>query len=265
MIYNDTALNLFCKQYAKDLILCCYGSEAENYAQDFEFTEFHLKKYQNNILINKQHIENKKVLEVGSNSGLWAVLMVLNGATHVTCVEPRPQLCNGLKKFCELHDLPITTVNSTHDYVYSTSETYNTTVLMGVDDLVPDILSFLNKLCNISNHLILKTKNHNETVQDNCAKINLQNNLDLRDGVNINTDTNTLPDSGQQTSIEDFVNNPTVGRFVRYHYGKNYFDTLFDYLGCKIENFHMYDNEAFSLDPKGDMFKVYSVNLSRRV
>ena len=63
MMYNDAALDLFCNKYAKDLILCCYGNEAKNYAEDFEFTEFHLIKYQNNILSNKSYIENKKILE----------------------------------------------------------------------------------------------------------------------------------------------------------------------------------------------------------
>jgi len=265
MIYNDAALDLFCNKYAKDLILCCYGNEAENYAEDFEFKEFHIKKYHNNILANKEHIENKKILEIGSNSGLWAILMLLNGATHVTCVEPRPQLCKGLTQFCELHNFPITVINSTHKYIYTTTERFDTTLLMGVDDLIPDIMSFLNTLCNVSNRLILKTKNHNDIVQDNCAKLNLENNLALRDGININTDISKLSDYGEQTTIEDFVNNPSLGRFVRYYYGKNYFDTLFDYLECKVENFYMYNNEALSLDPKDDTFKVYSVNLRQQV
>jgi predicted RNA methylase len=258
MIYNDHALDTFYKNYAKDLILCCFGDEAENYAEDFKFTEFHFKKYYNNIISNKSTITNKHVLEIGSNTGIWAVLMLLNGATHVTCVEPRPQLYKGIVKFLKIHDLPITVINSTHECIFDLNQKFDTTIMMGVDDLIPDIITFVNKLQNISKYLILKTKDSDSTVDVRCSKIIVEHNLHHRAGIGINTNVNSLNTMGYQTTANEFVNNSTIGRFIRIHYGKEFYETVFDYLDYKIVNFFTYDNDV------NDIFKVYLVKLNNR-
>lgn len=255
MLYNDYALDTFCKKYAKDLVLCCFGEDAIHYAEDFKLTDYHLKKYYNNISSNLNLIQNKSILDIGSNTGIWAVLMCLNGATSVTCVEPRKQLANGINRFAQIHNLPIVAVNGLHNCIFDLNQTFDTTIMMGVDDLIPDIIIFLNNLRNISESLILKTKDSDAHVNDKSIKITIENNLHHRQGFNINTTQDQLDNLGYQTTIKDFVNNPTVGRFIRFLYGKNFYETVFDYLGYNITDCLTYNDTV-------DNFKIYSVRLN---
>lgn len=256
MLYNDYALDTFCKKYAKDLILCCFGEDAIHYAEDFKLTEYHLKKYYNNISSNLNLIQSKSILEIGSNTGIWAVLMYLNGATSITCVEPRKQLADGINRFSQMHNLPIVAITGLHNCIFDLNQTFDTTIMMGVDDLIPDIINFLNNLSNISKFLILKTKDSDALVNDKSMTITIENNLHHRQGFNINTTQDQLDNLGYQTTIKDFVNNPKLGRFIRFLYGKNFYETVFDYLDCNIVNFSNYHDT-------NDNFKIYSVKLNK--
>ncbi len=256
MLYNDYALDIFCKKYAKDLILCCFGEDAIHYAEDFKLTEYHLKKYYNNISSNLNLIQSKSILEIGSNTGIWAVLMYLNGATSITCVEPRKQLADGINRFSQIHNLPIVAITGLHNCIFDLNQTFDTTIMMGVDDLIPDIINFLNNLSNISKFLILKTKDSDALVNDKSMTITIENNLHHRQGFNINTTQDQLDNLGYQTTIKDFVINPKLGRFIRFLYGKNFYETVFDYLNCNIVNFSNYYDT-------NDNFKIYSVKLNK--
>jgi hypothetical protein len=127
---------------------------------------------------------------------------------------------------------------------------------MGVDDLIPDIITFVNKLRNISEYLILKTKDSDSTVDVRCSKINIEHNLYHRAGFNINTNINSLNNMGYQTTINKFLTNQNYGRFLRIHYGKEFYETVFEYLNYKIVNFFTYDNDV------NDVFKIYLVKLN---
>ena len=255
MTYNDYALDTFKEKYAKDLILYCLGDEASLYARDFKFAELHLQKYQNNILKNKSLLKGKKILDIGSNAGMWAVLMYLNGATKVTCIEPRKQLAMGINQFAKLHNLPITAINAFHSSVFDLNEVFDTTFMMGVDDKIPDVVTFINDLRKISNFLVLKTLNWDGIVPDNTVKINIEHNLYWRGGFNINTDINDLDGMCYQTNAIDWIDNPKQGRCLKWHFGKNFYETLFDYLDYKIINFSTYWE-----DPTLH-YKTYSVDL----
>lgn len=256
MIYSDNTLTTFSQKYAKDLILCCYGDDAINYAEEFEFTDYHIKKYQNNIIDNINYIENKNILDIGSNTGLWAVLMYLNGAKNVTCIEPRQQFSDGINKFAKLHNLPITSHNALHNHVYNLNKNFDTTVMMGIDDLIPDIITFLGKLQNISNYLLLKTRNTDSSVDKNSIKIiTNQDNFGHRDGFHVNTDINNCTGYGYQSNFEKFLNNDISGKFIKSQYGKNFYESIFEYFGYEILDFQNKDTND------NIFFKHYSVKL----
>lgn len=257
MIYNDPALNEFVEKYARDLVLCCYGDEAIYYAEEFEFNEYHITKYQNNILENIDLISNRNVLDIGSNTGIWPVLMYLNGATSVTCIEPRKQFVIGINKFAKLHNLPIQCIHGFHDCIFELEQTFDTTVMMGVDDLIPDIVKFMGQLKRVSDFLILKTKDSDDLTNKNTIKININNhNLDLRAGFQIDTDLNECEDPGYQTTIEKFITDPHCGAFIKFQYGSEFYDTLFAYLNYQILRFYRRDTSD------NIFFKFYAVKLS---
>jgi hypothetical protein len=182
--------------------------------------------------------------------------MYLNGATSITCVEPRKQLADGINRFSQMHNLPIVAITGLHNCIFDLNQTFDTTIMMGVDDLIPDIINFLNNLSNISKFLILKTKDSDALVNDKSMTITIENNLHHRQGFNINTTQDQLVNLGYQTTIKDFVNNPKLGRFIRFLYGKNFYETVFDYLNCNIVNFSNYYDT-------NDNFKIYSVKLNK--
>lgn len=255
MTYNDHALDTFHQKYAKDLILCCLGDEASLYARDFKFTKLHLQKYQNNIVKNKSLLTGKKILDIGSSAGMWAVLMYLNGATKVTCIEPRKQLATGINQFAKLHNLPINAINSFHSSVFDLNEVFDTTFMLGVDDRIPDVVTFINDLRKISNFLVLRTQIYDGIVPDNAVEINIDHNLYWRGGFNINTDINDLDGLCYQTNANDWIDNPKQGRSLKWHFGKNFYEILFDYLDYKIINFSTY-SEGLTLH-----YKMYCVDL----
>lgn len=255
MNYNDDALNIFKEKYAKDLIVCCLGDEASLYAEDFKFTDRHLIKYQNNIINNLDLIKEKNILDIGSSAGLWAVLMYLNGAKQVTCIEPRKQLAFGINQFAKLHNLPILAINDFHSSIFNLNMFFDTTFMMGVDNKIPDIVTFLNDLKKVSNFLILRTVNSDNIVPDNCIKINVEHNFYYRGGFNINTKIDELDGMCYQTNATDYINNPRQGRYLKQQFGKNFYETLFDYLDYKIINLSIYSED--STQPN----KVYTVKL----
>ena len=256
MIYNDNALTVFKEKYAKDLILSVFGAEAEIYANDFNFNKSNIKKYNDTILNNLNFIKNKNIIDIGSNTGVWAVLMYLNGASGVTCVEPRKQFSDGINDFAKKHSLPITCVNGFHSVVKD-FEPVDTIFIMGVDDLIVDITSFLFLLKSKSNFLVLKTAYRDHEVAENSVKIRLDHNFYHRAGFNIKQTNNENP-IGYETDLDQFINNKSQGRFIRHLYGKNYFETLFDYLDIEILRY----NE--NTDNKNDSkYKIYSVKLNK--
>lgn len=254
MIYSDNALTVFKEKYAKDLILSVFGDEAELYANDFEFNESNINKYKDTILNNLDFIQNKTIIDIGSNTGLWAVLMYLNGANSVTCIEPRKQFSDGINIFAKKHNLPIECVNGFHSDVFSL-KTVDTIFMMGVDDLIVDVTSFLFSLRKQAENLILKTAHRDHEVEENSIKIRLDHNFYHRAGFSINQINNANP-IGYETDINQIIKNKSQGRFLRHLYGKNFFETLFDYLDFEIVKYK--ENRSNKNDSK---YKIYSVKM----
>jgi len=255
MDYNDNILNTFKQKYAKDLIICCLGEEASLYAEDFKFTDRHLIKYQNNIVNNLDLIKEKSILDIGSNTGLWAVLMYLNGAKKVTCIEPRKQLAFGINQFAQLHKLPILAINDFHSGIFNLNTFFDTTFMMGVDNKISDLITFLNNLKKVSNFLVLRTFNSDDTVPENSIKITFDHNFNYRGGFNINAKIDELDGMCYQSDANDYVNKPQQGRYLKQQFGKNFYETLFDYLEYKIINFSTYSEDPTQPN------KVYTVKL----
>jgi len=183
--------------------------------------------------------------------------MYLNGATSVTCIEPRKQLADGINRFAQMHNLPITAINNLHSCIFSLDKVFDTTVMLGVDDLIPDILTFLNNLRNISNFLILKTKSADANVSEKSINLVVENNLHHRQGFNINTNSRDFESLGYQTTIKNLIENPKKGRFIRFLYGKNFYETIFDYLDYEIMDCSIYNDSVSN-------FNVYSIKIPRQ-
>ena len=257
---HDDVLNTFKEKYAKDLIICCLGEEASLYAEDFKFTPTHLIKYQNTIVNNLDLINEKTILDIGANTGLWAVLMYLNGAKQVTCIEPRKQCAFGINQFAKLHNLPILAINDFHSGIFNLNTFFDTTFMMGVDNKISDLITFLNNLKKVSNFLVLRTFNSDDTVPENSIKITFDHNFNYRGGFNINAKIDELDGMCYQSNTNDYVNKPQQGRYLKQQFGKNFYETLFDYLDYKIINFSTY-SEDINSEYYWQHHKVYKVKL----
>lgn len=256
MIYNNNALNLFKEKYAKDLIISVFGDEAEIYAEDFDFTDIMISKYTDTIFNNLDLITNKTIIDIGSNSGIWPVLMCLNGATNVICIEPRDQFVNGINNFAKKHNLPITCVHGVHTDICNLP-TVDTIFMMGVDDIIVDIVSFLFLLRTKSTHLVLKTVNRDEEIDENTIKVKLDHNFYHRGGFSLNAQK-TKNSIGYETDIDKFINNPKTGRYMKFLYGKHFFETVFDYLEYDIIRYT--ENKNIINDHK---YKIYSIKFNK--
>lgn len=223
-------LSEFKQKYAYDLIVECFGKEAELYAEDYEITEQFYQKYTDRILNDLDVIQGKHVVDVGSGTGVWSILMKLHGAASVTAIEPRRQFSNALQRVSDKHNLDINSVNDFHTGIFNLKNPYDTVVLGGVCDLIPDIVGYLRDLdCKylcISNGV-------NEDVFDDCLRVELHHNLYHRGGFNFQEDL-LQNDLGTQTDVFAALKNPSKGRYLKYRFGLKYFPTIAEYLQYDI-------------------------------
>lgn len=249
-------LTTFKEKYAYDLILSTFGEEAEIYAENFDFTESMIEKYTDTISNNLDLIASKSIIDIGSNSGIWSVLMYLSGAANVICIEPREQFVNGINNFAKKHNLPITCIHGVHTDICNLP-TVDTIFMMGVDDIVVDIVPFLFSLRKKATHLVLKTANRDDEIEENTIKVRLDHNFYHRGGFSLNSQT---PKSsiGYETDLDKFINNPKTGRYMRFLYGKQFFETVFDYLEYDIIRYT--ENKNIKNDTK---YKIYSIKFNK--
>jgi hypothetical protein len=226
-LYNST-LTQFEQQYAHDLILECFGTEAELLAEDWHVTEQFYNDYVNRILDQLDIIQGKHVVDVGSSTGVYSILMKMHGAKSVTSIEPRKQYSDALQRVSDKHNLDINCICGFHTAVHNL---YNveTVVLGAVLDLIPDHVGYLRDLdCK---HIHLWT-GVNEDVFDDCLRAELHHNLYHRGGFAIQEDL--LNDVGMQTDIHSAITNPNRGRYLKYRFGEKYFATISQYLNYEI-------------------------------
>lgn len=245
MLYKDEILELFEKQYAKELIVDCFGTEAELYADDFKFTEAHIRKYHDSIIRNLEYIQGKTIVDLGSSTGLWPVLMYLNGAKSIICIEPRKQFSLGINNFSQRHNFPIQCINGFHTDIFTLNQKFDTVSMMGVDDIIVDIIPFLHNLRNVTDYILLKTANNDNLVGDNAIELKFEHNLYHRAGFSINQNNSDHP-IGYESSLEEYTTELNKGKFLRFYYGKNFYKNLFDYLGYTILNDVSFYNENYT-------------------
>lgn len=228
----DNVLKEFVDSYSKDLILACFGDEAELYAEDFKITEFFYRKYSATLLENVDIIRNKTIVDVGSSTGVWSVLMCMLGAESVVSIEPRAKFSNGLKKFTDKHNFPITCVTDFHTATYD--YIVDTVVVSQVADLIPEINTFLKNLKSNTDKLLLNTELFSH-VPDDSVEVLLAHNILPRHGFNLSELDTVDSVTGAQTDIFKAIEDPDEGLFIRYNYGANYFKTIARYLGYTVE------------------------------
>lgn len=254
MIYNNNnALILFKEKYAKDFITSVFGDEAEIYANDFELLDHHILKYKHAIETNLDLIKGCQCIDIGSNNGFWPVLMYLSGAQSVTCIEPRPQFCNGINRFAAKHNFPIKCINGFYRDIFTLGST-DTITLFQVDGVITDIVDYLNQTRGIAKNIILMTGYDSTCNSDQSIRVEIKHNFHHRAGFNINSKVSDLPETGFQTNLDLFVNDQSQGRFLQMNYGNNFYETVFDYLGIEILNYSSYT------DPYGNNleYRIYS-------
>ena len=248
----DNVLEEFVDSYSKDLILACFGDEAELYAEDFKITESFYRKYSTTLLENIDIIRNKTIVDVGSSTGVWSVLMCMLGAKSVVSIEPRAKFSNGLKKFTNKHNFPITCVTDFHtatsDYIV------DTVVMMQIADLIPDIVTFLAKLKSNTDKILLNTELHSHVPNDQIEVV-LRPNVSLRHGFNFSELDTVDSVTGNQTDIFKAIEDPDNGLYLMYNYGANYFQTIARYLGYTVEK-----NYTTEYDEKTNS-SIYVINL----
>jgi len=225
-----TVLTEFGNLYSKDLVLDCFGKEAELYAEDFKITESFYEKYTDTLVKNQDLISNKTIIDVGCGTGVWSIIMCMLGAKNVISIEPRGKFYNGLKSFLSKHEFPIIPVQGFHNASFE--YVADTIILMGVTDIIPDVVTFMSKLSVHADYAIIKNSVYD--IPDDHTLTKLNHNLYHRAGFNFNQLKKIDPVSGYQTNIFDYVDEPNQGLHLQYCFGKNYFETLAKYLDYTV-------------------------------
>jgi len=245
----DSVLTEFVDLYSKDLILSCFGDEAELYAEDFKITETFYKKYTATILENIDIIRNKNIVDIGCATGVWSILMCMHGARSVISIEPRYKFSKGLEVFLNKHKFPITPVTDFH--TATKDHTVDTAVMMGIADLIPDLVTFMTNLKSSADWVILTNKVF-DYIPDNNVEIVTEPNVYHRAGFNF-TDLQSVDSiTGNQTDIFKAITDTNSGCFLRCNFGANYFKTLAQYLGYSIEK---------NYSPENSDFRIHVLNL----
>lgn len=224
----NSILTEFEQTYAQDLIVECFGSEAQLYAEDYRITEFLAVRYNRLVRDNLDFIRGKRIADVGSGTGVYSILMCLHGADHVTAIEPRRQLTQGLHRVVDKHRLPIRAVADFH--TAALAEPVDTVILSGVLDLIPDTIEYLRQLGTVAEYIIIK--NGVSGVDPDSAKIQLGYNIHHRAGFNLDQ---TIDDGlGLQTTVHNIESSPGCGQFIQYKFGANYLTKIAEYLQYEI-------------------------------
>jgi hypothetical protein len=233
-LYNKV-LTEFAEKYSHDLIIECFGPEASLYAEDFKITESFYKRYKTMILDNLDIIEGKDIVDIGSATGVWGILMLMSGAKSVTCIEPRKKYSHGLGRFAKKHNMAITAIEGFHTAVFDLDKKYDTVTMMGIIDLIPDTATYLSRLDSVCNHVMI-THPEFEDVNTDGLRIKLHYNLDHRAGFNFKQLSSITGDLGYQTDIFSMCEegSKNKGQYVCYQHGATFFKILAESMGYKV-------------------------------
>lgn len=214
--------------YAEDFILTAFGPEADILAKNFVDLNDHAKiRIENYIDSNLEYIKNKNIIDIGSNNGFWAVMLMLAGAKSVTCIEPRHQLVDRTNKFAKKHNFNIDAKIGTYDLVYQL-EPVDTIVLYGnTVRLIPDFCNFAQKIKTET--LII---DHIKTNHGTNIKPIVQRNVSNLDGY---ITGNLEKNQEIAARFSDIINNTNVGKYLEHEYSEKYFDLISNVLGCNKE------------------------------
>jgi|APSaa5957512535_1039671.scaffolds.fasta_scaffold16415_5 SAM-dependent methyltransferase len=108
-------------------------------------------------VFQKVKINDKSVIDVGCSDGYFSVKMAENGA-NVIGIDPdkkRIKKANFAKEFFGLNNLEF---SSTNLYDLDSNKEYDMSVALGLIHRIPDIYMALEKLCSISNSVLLEYK-----------------------------------------------------------------------------------------------------------
>lgn len=233
-MYNKV-LTEFAEKYSHDLIIECFGPEASLYAEDFKITESFYKRYKTIILDNLDIIEGKDIVDIGSATGVWGILMLMSGAKSVTCIEPRKKYSHGLGRFAKKHNMAITAIEGFHTAVFDLDKKYDTVIMMGLIDKISDTATYLSRLDSVCNHVMI-THQEYEDVNTDGLSIHPDHNLDQRAGFNFKQLSSITGDLGYQTDIFSMIEegNKNKGQYVYYNYGATFFKILAESMGYKV-------------------------------
>jgi len=233
-LYNEV-LTEFAEKYSHDLILECFGPEAKLYAEDFYITESFYKKYKTTILDNIDIIAGKDIVDIGSGTGVWGILMMMSGAKSVTCIEPRKKYSQGLSRFAKKHNMAITAIEGFHDAVFDLDKKYDTAIMMGFIDLIPDPVAYLSRLDSVCDYVMI-THRVWENVDTDGLRIRVSYNLGGNHGFNFKQLSSITGDSGDQTDIHSIISERSKkkGKYFYYTFGATFFEILAKNMGYKV-------------------------------
>lgn len=238
-MYNEV-LTEFAKKYSHDLIIECFGPEASLYAEDFKITDSFYKKYKTTILDNIDIIAGKDIIDIGSGTGVWGVLMLMSGAKSVTCIEPRRKYSHGLASVAKKHNLAITSIEGFHDCVFDLGKKYDTAVMMGFIDQIPDPVAYMSRLDVLCNHVII-THREFEDVDPNGVRLRSAYNMGGNHGFNFKELSSITGDVGDQTDVHSMIDhgNQNKGKYICYTFGSKFFETVAENMGYKVLRNHI--------------------------
>ena len=235
MIIKDQALEKFEATMAKELILSQLGDEGSCYANDFIVTDFFYNKYKTLVLDNIEFIQDKNLLDVGSDMGHWGLLSYLNGAKSVTCLEPRQRYVEGLNKFSSKHKIACHAIQGIHSDIFNWGRKFDVVMLSAVINSMPDVFSFFHRLRDITKHVIIKHVSLKD-VPGNMCKMSKVHNFTHRATVDLRASGYMKERSGRQFSINEWTGESGNGDGVSFYWfcGIDYLLELFEYFNYKV-------------------------------
>ena len=211
-------------------------------ARDFRVTDFFRNQHQSLIVDNIELRRDRRVLDVGSNLGQWSTLCCLNGAHHVTGVEPRRRYVDGLNAFAGDESLPMDAVQGIHRDCEHMDRRYDTVILSALVSQMPDVWDFFKGLRRITRHVII---GHHITKTDlpvDACVLAPQYNLTNRNAVDLRDRSYLDNSEGVQYDWRRIQDPHAPGRAFHWYYGIGFLRTLVRHLGYDVVRERRHDN-----------------------
>jgi hypothetical protein len=164
--------------------------------------------------------------------------------------------------------MAITVIEGFHDTIFDLDKKYDTAIMMGFIDLIPDPVAYLSRLDIVCDNVMITHRIY-EDVDADGLKIRVTYNLGGNHGFNFKELSSITGDLGDQTDIHSMISkgSQNKGKYFYYTFGATFFEILAENMGYKVLRNHIPEDLIIpgrSNHNRWLCYRVYVIELNRR-